>query len=109
MKRILLSIAIVMAMVVSSLATPSTAEARWGWRGGYYGARPYGYGYGYGYRPYYYGNYAYGNYAYRPYYASPGFYSRPYYYGYPGSSYGYGYPGYGYGYYPGFRTGVYVY
>jgi len=99
MKRFLLSIAILAAMFVGSLAAPSTAEARpWGWRGGYYGPRAY---YGYGYRPYYYGRY----YNYRPYYG--GYYAAPYYYGYPGY---YSYPGYGYyGYYPGFRAGVYVY
>ena len=103
MKRIILSIAVMAAMLVGSLAVPSTAEAR-PWRGGYgyYGPRAYYGGYGYGYRPYY-GGY----YGYRPYY---GGYAYPRYnYGYPGyyGGYGYGYPGYGY--YPGLRAGVYVY
>jgi len=107
MKRIVLTVAVFALMLLGSLAMPTTAQARWGYRGGYYG-RPYYGGY---YRPYY-GNY------YRPYYG--GYYSYPryntyyrgygygypgYYGGYPGYS-GYGYPGYGYG---GFRGGVYVY
>src|SRR5436190_18895246 len=91
MKRIILSIAVMAAMLFGSLAVPSTAEAR-PWRGGWYGPRAY---YGYGYRPYY-GGY----YGYRPYYG--GYYPR-YYSAYPGyyggyGGYGYGYPGYGYGY-----------
>jgi hypothetical protein len=110
MKRFLLSIAVIAAMLFGSLAVPSTAEAR-PWRGGYgyYGPRAYS-GYGYGYRPYYYGNY--GGYN-RAYYG--GYYAPRYYYGYPGyygGYYGspyYRYGGYGYGYYPGLRAGVYVY
>lgn len=108
MKRFILSIAVMAAMLFGSLALPSTADARpWGYRGGYgyYGPRAY-YGYGgYGYRPYY-GGY-YGGYGYRPYYG--GYYAPRYYSGYP---YYYGTPGYysgGYGYYPGLRAGVYVY
>jgi hypothetical protein len=103
MKRFILSIAVIAAMLFGSLAVTSSAEARpWGYRGGFYGPRAY---YGYGYRPYYYGNY----YGYRPYYG--GYYGYPRYnYGYPGY---YGYPRYGYGsgygYYPGLRAGVYVY
>jgi len=107
MKRFILSIAVMAAMLVGSLAVPSTAEAR-PWRGGWYGPRAYS---GYGYRPYNYGRY----YNYRPYYGGYS-YPRAYYgyprYGYPGYGYGYsgyGYPGYGYGYYPGLRAGVYVY
>src|SRR5438874_826463 len=106
MKRFILSIAVIAAMFVGSLAAPSTAEAR-PWRGGWYGPRAYYGGYGYGYRPYYGGYGAY--YGYRPYYG--GYYPR-YNYGYPGYYSGYsayGYPGYGYGYYPGLRAGVYVY
>jgi hypothetical protein len=97
MKRILLTVAVLTAMLLGSLAMPTTAQAR-PWRSGYYG-RNYG-----GYRPYY-------N---RPYYNSyPRYYN--YYRGYPGyyggyssypGYYGYGYPGYGYG---GWRGGVYVY
>jgi len=109
MKRFILSIVVLAAVAIGSLAAPSTAEARWGYRGGYYGGRAYYGGYGYGYRPYYGGYYGYrpyygGYYGYRPYYG--GYYS-----GYPGyyGGYGYGYPGYGYGYYPGLRAGVYVY
>jgi hypothetical protein len=106
MKRFLLSIAVIAAMLISSLAAPSTAEAR-GWRGGF--GRAYYGGYGYGYRPYYGGYYGYrpyGGYYYPRYYSGyyPGYYGA---YGYGG--YGYGYPGYGYGYYPGLRAGVYVY
>jgi hypothetical protein len=117
MKNILLSVAVATALLVGSLATPSTAEAR---PRGWYGGRAY---YGYGYRPYYYGNYGY----YRPYYSTyyypryyggygyyPGYYG--YGYGYPGyyGGYRYGYPGYYGGYGTGFgigglRGGVYVY
>src|SRR5437762_6744702 len=81
MKRFILSIAVIAAMLVGSFAAPSTAEARpWGYRGGYYGGRAY-YG-GYGYRPYYGGYYGYrpyygGYYGYRPYYGGD-------YYGFPG-------------------------
>src|SRR5437667_4333265 len=106
MKGAFLKIAVLAALLLGSLITPSTVEARPGWRGGYggyYGPRA---GYGYGYRPYY-GGYN----AYRPYYG--GSYYPRYSYGYPGyyGGYGYGYgnPGYGYGYYPGLRAGVYVY
>jgi hypothetical protein len=110
MKRLILSIAVIAALLIGSLAVPSTAEARPGYRGGYgYYAPRAAYGYGYGYRPYY-GGY----YGYRPYYG--GYYAPRYYnyYGYPGY-YGYprsyyGNPGYyRYGYYPGFRAGAYVY
>jgi len=117
MKRIFLSIAIVLTLLVGSLATPSTADARpWGYRGGYYGGGGY---YGSGYRPYY-GYSRYNSYysypRYNAYYSYPRYntyyrgYGYPgYYYGNPGYRYGYGgygYPGYGYG---GFRGGVYVY
>jgi hypothetical protein len=109
MKRFILSIAVIAAMLIGSLAMPGTAEARpWGWRGGY-GRAYYG---GYGYRPYY-GGY-YGGYGYRPYYGGyyGGYYPRYYsgYYGYGYPYYGYSNYGYGnYGYYPGLRAGVYVY
>jgi hypothetical protein len=87
MKKILLTLAATAALLVGTLATPSTAEAqRWVGRG-YYGSgyRPYyGYGYGYGYRPYSYGYRPY-SYSYRPSYYS----YRPYYYG------SYYYPSYG--------------
>src|SRR5262249_37607247 len=110
MKRIFLSIAMVVTLLLGSLATPTTADARpWGYRGGYYGGyyRP-------AYRPYYsYPRYSYYGYpGYNTYYRGYGYPSyyygnRGYYYGYPGYRYGYGsYPGYGYG---GFRGGVYVY
>jgi hypothetical protein len=92
MKGFILSMAAAATLLVGTLVTPNTAEARWGYRGGF--GRGY---YGNYYRPYY-GRYNY----YRPYYGGYG-------YGYPGYySYGYGYPGYGYG-YGGFRSGVYIY
>src|SRR5262245_3205162 len=105
MKRFILSIAVIAAMLVGGLAVPSTAEAR-PWGGGWYAPRAY---YGYGYRPYYYGNYGYRPYYYnRAYYG--GYYAPRYYYGYPSYYRGYyGNPAYGYGYYPGLRAGVYVY
>jgi len=109
MKRFLLSIAVIAAMLFGSLAVPSTAEARpWGYRGGYGYSAPRAY-YGYGYRPYYYGNYGYRPYYYnRAYYG--GYYAPRYYYGYPSYYRGYyGNPAYSYGYYPGFRAGAYVY
>src|SRR5215475_3850590 len=102
MKRIVLTVAAFSLMLLGSLATPTTADARpWGgYRGGYY-RRPYVGGY---YRPYYGGYYSYPRYnTYYRGYGYPGYYGG-YNYGYPG--YGYGYPGYGYG---GFRGGVYVY
>jgi len=113
MKRALLAIVLAVAAISTTLS-PSTAEARWGYRGGGY-YRPYA-SYNYGYRSNYYG----GGYA-RPYYGS-GYYNtyRPYYGGgyyntyrpyYGGGYYGGGYyrPYYGpnRGYYqPGF--GVYI-
>jgi hypothetical protein len=110
MKKFLLSIAVMAAMIVGSLAVPSTAEARpWGYRGGYYGGRAYYGGYGYGYRPSYGGYYGYRP-SYGGYYAPRyyNYYGYPGYYGYPRSYYGN--PGYyRYGYYPGFRAGAYVY
>jgi hypothetical protein len=76
MKRILLTVAVFVSLLLGSLATPTTAHARpWGYRGGYYGGYRGGY---YGYRPY---NGGYYNYGYRPYYNSyPGY--NTYYRGY---------------------------
>ncbi len=96
LKKMLVIGALLVGGVVTSLATPDTADARPRryYRGGYYGSyyRPYNYGYrSYGYQPYYYG---------RSYYGRP--YDGGYGYGYP---YGYGYGGYGGGVYIG-RGGV---
>ena len=85
MRKTLTALVTAGAIAIATVATPSTAHARWGWWGGaalgglFAGAliasafaRPYYYGYGY---PAYYG----------------------YGYGYPTYGYGYGYPAY-YGY-----------
>jgi hypothetical protein len=109
MKKFILAFAATATLLIGSLATPSTAEARpWGWRGGYYGGGYYGGGYYGGYRPYYGGYYSrpyyYGNtYSpYRTYYRYPSYYygSPGYYYGSPRYYYGPGYYG------PGVRVGV---
>jgi hypothetical protein len=114
MKRALLAIVLAVAAMGTTLS-PSTAEARWGYRGGgggYY--RPYA-SYNYGYRSNYYG----GGYA-RPYYGGGyyntyrpnyggGYYNtyRPYYGGGYGGGYYQPYYGTNRGYYqPGF--GVYI-
>jgi len=65
MKRMILTLVATAMLLGSGLFTANTAEARYGYRGGYYRAPARGY-----YRPYY---------GYR--------YARPY-------DYGYGYPGY---------------
>jgi hypothetical protein len=99
MKKTLTAVAAAATIAAASVATPTTAEARWGWWGPALGAfavgaivggalaRPYYYGgyyggyypaysyyptYGYSYAPAYYGGYApaYSGYAYAP---------RPYY------------------------------
>ena len=44
MKRIVLTIAVFAAMLLGTLATPTTAHARWGRYGGYYGRPYYPYG-----------------------------------------------------------------
>jgi hypothetical protein len=91
MRKTLTTIAVAATIAVATVATPTTADARWGWRGGAFigglaaaaiigGAlsRPYyGYGYGYGYSPYSYSYYPAYSYAPAPvyYYAAPG----PYY------------------------------
>jgi hypothetical protein len=92
MRKSLTALAAATTLAVAAVATPTTADARWGWWGPAFGgfaagaiigsalARPYYaypyYGYGYGYGPYYgYGYPAY-YYAPRPYY---GYYGRRYY------------------------------
>ena len=104
MRKPLIALTAASTIVIATVATPTTADARWGWWGPalgglvvgaligaaltrpYYAYPYYGYGYGYGYAPAYYGyayapaySYApayYGYYAPRPYY---GYYARPYY------------------------------
>jgi hypothetical protein len=100
MRKSLIAVAAASTIAVATVATPNTAEARWGWWGPAFGglvigaiigaalSRPYyaypyygyGYGYGYGYAPAYYGGYYapayYGYYAPRPYYR---YYARRYY------------------------------
>jgi hypothetical protein len=86
-------------LALLAVSAPQSEAGPWrGYRGGYWGARPY-VGVGVGVYPSYYGGYYGGGYAYPAY-----GYSYPAYYGgyAPGYGYGYGYPGvsvgYGYGY-----------
>jgi hypothetical protein len=89
MRKPLIALTAAGAIAVATVATPTTADARWGWWGPaigglvvgaligaaltrpYYAYPSYGYGYGYGYAPAYYG------YGYAP--AYYGYYARPYY------------------------------
>jgi hypothetical protein len=92
MRKTLTALATAATIAIATVATPTTADARWGWRGGaFFGglaaaaiiggalSRPYyGYGYDYGYYP-------------QQYYYAPAYSYAPapvYYYGAPGPYYG---------------------
>jgi hypothetical protein len=100
MTKTLTALATAATIAIATVATPTTADARWGWRGGAFigglaaaaiigGALS---------RPYYYGGYGYGSnygydYGYYPqqYYYAPAYSYAPapaYYYGAPGPYYG---------------------
>jgi hypothetical protein len=98
MRKSLTALATAGTIAVATIATPNTADARWGWWGPAFGglvvgaiigaalSRPYygypsygyGYGYGYGYAPAYYG-YAPAYYGYAPAYYGGYYAPRPYY------------------------------
>ena len=89
MKKTLTAVAAAATIAVASVATPTTAEARWGWWGPALGAFAVGAIVGGALaRPYYYGGY-YPAYSYYP-------------------SYGYGYPAYSYGYAPAYSGYAYA-
>ena len=94
MRKSLTALAAAATVAVGAIATPTTADARWGWWGpallggfaagaiiGSAFARPYYYGYGYGYPAYGYGGYYapayYGGYY--PAYSGYSYAPRPYY------------------------------
>jgi hypothetical protein len=76
MRKPLIALTAASTIAIATVATPTTADARWGWWGPaigglvvgaligaaltrpYYAYPYYGYGYGYGYAPAYYGYYA---------------------------------------------------